>query len=142
MNYLVLVSHGNFANGLLDTLGMFTNGERTDLLAITMQKNEDTSSIKNQFTKFLSSATNEDHFIVCADIVGGSPLTAVLEVASSQGILDKCLFLGGMNLAMVLTAALLKDTLPFEVLKNELINESTQSISSVDLQVKENEEEI
>ncbi len=66
--------------------------------------------------------------ILLGDIVGGSPLTNAIEQVSNKGLIGKTMIFGGMNLAMALTATLMKDGVDTDMLKDSLINEAKDAV--------------
>ena len=60
--------------------------------------------------------------------MGGSPLTNAIEQVSNKGLIGKTMIFGGMNLAMALTATLMKDGVDTDMLKDSLINEAKDAV--------------
>ena len=116
MKYVVLVSHGTFAPGLHSVLKMLAGGEREDVISVGL---EDGMSA-DEFA--------DDEIILLGDIVGGSPLTNAIEQVSNKGLIGKTMIFGGMNLAMALTATLMKDGVDTDMLKDSLINEAKDAV--------------
>lgn len=54
MNYLILVSHGRFSEGLKDALGMFIGDEIKTVKAVGMHSGEDTAKFEERFKALLS----------------------------------------------------------------------------------------
>lgn len=106
--YEILVSHGGLAEGLNDTLKMFV-GERNDILSIGLHNGEDVASFGSRFSKMTAGIGKGDEVILLGDLIGGSLLTTAISCLQEKGILPDTVVLGGMNLAMALTAALSKD---------------------------------
>ena len=61
-------------------------------------------------------------------MIGGSPLTNAIEQISNKGLLDQTVIFGGMNLAMALTATLMKDAVDTDMLRENLINEAKDAV--------------
>ena len=70
--------------------------------------------------------------VLLADIVGGSPLTTALNVLNELGRYDNTVVLGGMNLPMALTMAVMKDNLSGEALKETVLGEAKGGIQEFD----------
>ena len=122
MRYLILVSHGTFAPGLHNALGMMAGSDRSTSLLDGM----DVDTFRANFAELVGDITPEDEIILTADIIGGSPLTTALDVLTEKGLLGKTLAIGGMNLPLVLTAAF-ADT-PLDDLEAELTGEAKDQI--------------
>ena len=105
MRYLILVSHGTFAPGLHNALGMMAGSDREDIRSTSLLDGMDVDTFRANFTELVGDITAEDEIILTADIIGGSPLTTALDVLTEKGLLGKTLAIGGMNLPLVLTAA-------------------------------------
>ena len=73
MKYVILVSHGNFAEGLLDSLKMLT-GNHDDVIAIGLKDGITADQFAIDFTEIITKIPKESEIIVLADIIGGSPL--------------------------------------------------------------------
>ncbi len=140
MKYVVLVSHGTFAPGLHSVLKMLGGGEREDVLSASMEDGMGADVFVERFEKVITPIENDDEIILLADIIGGSPLTNALDVLSKKGMLEKTVAFGGMNLAMALTASMMKDAMDMESLEASLILESQNAIQRMQLDVRDSDE--
>lgn len=133
MRYLILVSHGTFAPGLHNALGMMAGSDREDIRSTSLLDGMDVDTFRANFVELVGDITAEDEIILTADIIGGSPLTTALEVLTEKGLLGKTLAIGGMNLPLVLTAAFADADTPLEELEQELTGEAKDQIKRFDL---------
>ena len=133
MRYLILVSHGTFAPGLHNTLGMMAGSDREDIRSTSLLDGMDVDTFRANFTELVGDITAEDEIILTADIIGGSPLTTALDVLTEKGLLAHTLAIGGMNLPLVLTAAFADADTPLEELEQELTGEAKDQIKRFDL---------
>ena len=133
MRYLILVSHGTFAPGLHNALGMMAGSDREDIRSTSLLDGMDVDTFRANFAELVGDITAEDEIILTADIIGGSPLTTALEVLTEKGLLGKTLAIGGMNLPLVLTAAFADAETPLEELEQELTGEAKDQIKRFDL---------
>lgn len=133
MRYLILVSHGTFAPGLHNALGMMAGSDREDIRSTSLLDGMDVDTFRANFTELVGDITAEDEIILTADIIGGSPLTTALDVLTEKGLLGKTLAIGGMNLPLVLTAAFADADTPLEELEQELTGEARDQIKRFDL---------
>ena len=133
MRYLILVSHGTFAPGLHNSLGMMAGSDREDIRSTSLLDGMDVDTFRANFTELVGDITAEDEIILTADIIGGSPLTTALDVLTEKGLLGKTLAIGGMNLPLVLTAAFADAETPLEELEQELTGEAKDQIKRFDL---------
>lgn len=133
MRYLILVSHGTFAPGLHNALGMMAGSDREDIRSTSLLDGMDVDTFRANFAELVGDITPEDEIILAADIIGGSPLTTALDVLTEKGLLGKTLAIGGMNLPLVLTAAFADAETPLEELEQELTGEAKDQIKRFDL---------
>lgn len=133
MRYLILVSHGTFAPGLHNALGMMAGSDREDIRSTSLLDGMDVDTFRANFAEHVKDITAEDEIILTADIIGGSPLTTALDVLTEKGLLGKTLAIGGMNLPLVLTAAFADADTPLEELEQELTGEAKDQIKRFDL---------
>lgn len=128
MRYLILVSHGTFAPGLHNALGMMAGSDREDIRSTSLLDGMDVDTFRANFAELVGDITPEDEIILTADIIGGSPLTTALDVLTEKGLLGKTLAIGGMNLPLVLTAAFADADTPLDELEAELTGEAKNQI--------------
>ena len=128
MRYLILVSHGTFAPGLHNALGMMAGSDREDIRSTSLLDGMDVDTFRANFAELVGDITAEDESILTADIIGGSPLTTALDVLTEKGLLGKTLAIGGMNLPLVLTAAFADADTPLDELEAELTGEAKDQI--------------
>ena len=133
MRYLILVSHGTFAPGLHNALGMMAGSDREDIRSTSLLDGMDVDTFRATFAELVGDITAEDEIILTADIIGGSPLTTALDVLTEKGLLGKTLAIGGMNLPLVLAAAFADAETPLEELEQELTDEAKDQIKRFDL---------
>lgn len=133
MRYLILVSHGTFAPGLHNALGMMAGSDREDIRSTSLLDGMDVDTFRANFTELVGDITADDEIILTADIIGGSPLTTALDVLTEKGLLAHTLAIGGMNLPLVLTAAFADADTPLEELEQELTGEAKDQIKRFDL---------
>ncbi|MEG0469751.1 PTS sugar transporter subunit IIA [Amedibacillus sp. YH-ame10] len=137
MKYVVLVSHGQFAEGLKETLTMFL-GERDDVLAIGLHVGEDVDSLAKRMGNLLEAMNTKDEVLVLGDLIGGSPLTTMLDCLEQKGLLQNAVVLGGMNLAMALNAILMKED--FTQAKEMALKEGKEAMKEMILTNEEEED--
>lgn len=128
MRYLILVSHGTFAPGLHNALGMMAGSDREDIRSTSLLDGMDVDTFRANFAELVQDITPEDEIILTADIIGGSPLTTALDVLTEKGLLARTLAIGGMNLPLVLTAAFADADTPLDELEAEITGEAKDQI--------------
>ena len=132
MKYMMLVSHGTFAPGLHNALSMLAGEGREDILSTSLENGRGSVSV----------VKDEDELILFGDLIGGSPLTTAANVIAEKGLLSRTRMIGGMNLPLVLTAALMKDSMETEDLVGMLQDEAKDAIKEFCITTEENEDDI
>lgn len=138
MKYVILVSHGKFANGLNDALSMLA-GNREDILSVGLENGKSVDEFTALFTEKVKDISNDDDVILLGDIIGGSPLTNATNVLVNKGI--KTVILGGMNLPLALTTVLMKDTVSLDEIANQVLEQARMAMQEFKI-VEEAEEDI
>lgn len=128
MNYLLLVSHGGLAEGLRTSLAMFAEDKMEQVIAAGLKNGSSVDEFAGEFREAIASITSDNCVIVLADIVGGSPLTTALGVLEEKGLLETATVLGGMNLPMAITSAVMKDLLTGEDFVNAVLPEAQAAL--------------
>ena len=137
MKYVILVSHGTFAPGLHSVLKMLAGANREDVLSASMEDGMGAEDFVKRFEETITPVKEEDEIILFADIIGGSPLTNAMDVLSQRNLLKHTIVFGGMNLPMALTAAMMKDDMDTDTLRESLVNESRGAITELLLNLEE-----
>lgn len=138
MKYVILVSHGKFANGLNDALSMLA-GNREDILSVGLENGKSVDEFTALFTEKVKDISTNDEVILLGDIIGGSPLTNATNVLVNKGI--KTVILGGMNLPLALTTVLMKDTVSLDEIANQVLEQARMAMQEFKI-VEESEEDI
>ena len=141
MNYLVLVSHGGFAQGLKTSLAMFAADKMDQVIAVGLENGQSVDEFALVFREAVSGLTADDSVVVLADIVGGSPLTTALGVLEEKGLLQTATVLGGMNLPMAITSAVMKDMLEGPDLVSAFLPEAQAALQEFKVVQTEEEED-
>ncbi len=142
MKYILLVSHGMMAPGLHNALGMLAGEDREDILSTSLKNGMGADEFAENVRKCVSAVKEDDELLVFADLIGGSPLTTTADVLASEGILDRTTMVGGMNLPLVLSAAVTKDTMETREMIDMLIPESREMLQEFTIEVSDSEDDI
>lgn len=138
MKYVILVSHGKFANGLNDALSMLA-GNREDILSVGLENGKSVDEFVALFTEKVKDISTDDEIILLGDIIGGSPLTNATNVLINKGI--KTVILGGMNLPLALTTVLMKDTVSLDEIADQVLEQARMAMQEFKI-VEESEDDI
>ena len=141
MKYLLLVSHGGFAEGLKTSLAMFAGDKMDQIIAAGLANGKTVDDFAQDFRQAISGLTEDDSVVVLADIVGGSPLTTALGVLEEKGLLSSAIVLGGMNLPMAITSAVMKDMLDGEDFVNAVLPEAQTALQEFKVVSDDDDEE-
>ena len=128
MRYVILVSHGMFANGMHDAVKMLSGNESDEIRSIGLLRDMGADEFAVEFRKILPEMGPDDDLILFADIVGGSPLSTAANVIAEEGLLGKTLMIGGMNLPLVLTGVLSKDDMSFDEIRTEILGDAAEGL--------------
>lgn len=128
MRYVFIVSHGMLAEGMHDAVKMLSGNESDEIRSLGLARDMGADEFAARFRELLKPLQPEDEIILLADIVGGSPLSNAANVIAEEGLLERTLMIGGMNLALVLTVVLAKDDADFEEVKTDLLEEARASM--------------
>lgn len=142
MKYLLLVSHGGFAEGLKTSLAMFAEDKMDQVIAVGLKNGKTVDDFAQDFRQAISGLTAEDSVIVLADIVGGSPLTTACSVLDELGKLDDAVILGGMNLPMAITSAVMKDMLEGDAFVQAVLPEAQAALQEFKITSDDEEDDI
>lgn len=142
MKYLLLVSHGGFAEGLKTSLAMFAGDKMDQVIAIGLKDGKTVDDFAKDFRQAISGLTAEDSVVVLADIVGGSPLTTACSVLDEVGKLDDAIVLGGMNLPMAITSAVMKDMLEGDAFVQAVLPEAQAALQEFKIASDDEEDDI
>ena len=138
MKYVILVSHGKFANGLNDALSMLA-GNREDILSVGLENGKSVDEFVALFTEKVKDISTDDEVILLGDIIGGSPLTNATNVLVNKGI--KTVILGGMNLPLALTTVLRKDPVSLDEIADQVLEQARMAMQEFKI-VEESEDDI
>jgi PTS system N-acetylgalactosamine-specific IIA component len=142
MKYLLLVSPGGFAEGLKTSLAMFAGDKMDQVIAVGLKDGKTVDDFAKDFRQAISGLTADDSVVVLADIVGGSPLTTACSVLDEVGKLDDAIVLGGMNLPMAITSAVMKDMLEGDAFVQAVLPEAQAALQEFKIVSDDEEDDI
>lgn len=142
MKYVVLVSHGMMAPGVHSALEMLAGGGREDILSASLENGMGADEFAENFRSLLSVVKDEDEILMFADLVGGSPLTTAANVIAEEGLLDRTIMIGGMNMPLALSAVVMKDTMDTAELIATLLPEAREEVKEFRITAETEEDEI
>lgn len=101
MKHIVLVSHGDMAQGVKDTLEMLI-GKQETVHTVSLRADGDNIQFEKDFTKKMK-ALYEEEIIIIADLLGGTPCNVAVKNYLTN---EKVMIVAGMSLPLVIEAAM------------------------------------
>ncbi len=98
---IIIASHGEFANGILQS-GSMIFGEQENVKAVTLMPSEGPDDVKAKMKEAIASFDNQDEVLFLVDLWGGTPFNQANSLLEEHG--GKWAIVAGMNLPMVIEA--------------------------------------
>ncbi|GAB5051960.1 PTS sugar transporter subunit IIB [Pediococcus ethanolidurans] len=98
---IIIASHGEFANGILQS-GSMIFGDQKDVKAVTLKPSEGPDDIKGKLEDAVASFENQDEVLFLVDLWGGTPFNQVNGLFEAHK--DKWAIVAGLNLPMLIEA--------------------------------------
>lgn len=141
MKHVILVSHGEFADGLKNALTMLA-GNRSDLRSCGLKDGTGTDQFAETFSKTIEDLGTDDEIILLGDLIGGSPLTTACNVLAENDLIANTRVIGGMNLPLALSALLLKDAMDLDTVKDTILGEGQTALQEFVIAQESEEDDI
>lgn len=97
MKGILLISHGEMAKGMIDSISLFF-GDLEQLDYLCLNKEDNPEQFKEQMLEKISKLDSGDGVIILADILGGTPCNQ-----SAYLVKENITVLTGMNLGMLIS---------------------------------------
>ncbi|MBO0449787.1 PTS sugar transporter subunit IIB [Enterococcus sp. MJM12] len=98
---IILASHGEFAEGILQS-GAMIFGEQENVKAVTLMPSEGPDDVRAKMEAAISSFDDQDEVLFLVDLWGGTPFNQANNLFEAHK--DKWAIVAGMNLPMVIEA--------------------------------------
>lgn len=98
---IIIASHGEFANGILQS-GAMIFGEQENVKAVTLMPSEGPDDVKAKMKEAVASFDNQDEVLFLVDLWGGTPFNQANSLIEEHK--DKWAIVAGMNLPMLIEA--------------------------------------
>ena len=98
---IILASHGEFANGILQS-GSMIFGEQENVKAVTLMPSEGPDDIKAKMQEAIATFDDQEEVLFLVDLWGGTPFNQANSLFEDHK--DKWAIVAGMNLPMVIEA--------------------------------------
>lgn len=96
---IILASHGEFANGILQS-GAMIFGDQVDVAACILTPSEGPDDIRTKMEKAIAGFENQDQVLILADLWGGTPFNQANVLL--KGHEDSWAIVTGLNLPMLI----------------------------------------
>lgn len=133
MRRVLIASHGRFASGIKSSLDILL-GNSDHVSAIDAYL--DDSDLMTEVKKYLASVSDEDQVIMLSDLYGGSVNQVLFQLLGRP----KTILISGINLALVLEVAVIKDSELTDSELENLIENSRQALVVVKNEVTDHPE--
>ncbi|NFI94434.1 PTS mannose transporter subunit IIAB [Clostridium botulinum] len=98
---IILASHGEFANGIMQS-GKMIFGEQANVKAVTLMPSEGPDDLKAKMKDAIASFDNQDEVLFLVDLWGGTPFNQANGLFQEHK--DKWAIVAGLNLPMLIEA--------------------------------------
>lgn len=98
---IILASHGDFAEGILQS-GAMIFGEQENVKAITLHPNDSPENLKERMKEAIATFDNSDEILFLVDLWGGTPFNQANGLCDGHN--DKWVIVSGLNLPMLIEA--------------------------------------
>lgn len=120
MKGILLISHGELAHGMANTVAMFES-DLSQFATCVLNPSEGPDDFIRKAEKALQEVDTGDGVIVFADLFGGTPFNTVC-----GSLLDKADIVTGFNLSMILDTLAKRDTVDFKI--SQIIHAGQEAI--------------
>jgi PTS system mannose-specific IIB component len=96
---IIIASHGDFANGILQS-GEMIFGKQENVKAVTLMPSEGPDDVKAKMKEAIASFDNQDEILFLVDLWGGTPFNQANSLFEEHK--DKWAIVAGMNLPMLI----------------------------------------
>lgn len=96
---IILASHGEFANGILQSVSMIF-GEQANVKAVTLQPSEGPGDLRSKMEEAIATFESQDEVLFLVDLWGETPFNQAN--ALIEGHEDKWASVTGLNLPMLI----------------------------------------
>lgn len=135
MDKVVIVSHGNLAIGLKDSLEMII-GQNKQVFALSMGRDENPDQIAADFKKIYEEYNNnEDNFLIASDIPGGSVNSVMMNFLEKENVY----LVSGINLVFLLEFLMSNEKTIQKAIDNAILV-SKEALKEINIEIQDNEE--
>ncbi|MBI6091514.1 PTS sugar transporter subunit IIA [Clostridium perfringens] len=125
---VLVATHGEMAKGLFDAIDMIC-GTQEKFSIVSLERGQDTESFGEELGEKINELNSDEGVVVLVDLLGATPMNqSALNLYKS----DKVEVITGVNLPMVITAAMERDCFSdIKELVEKIKNDGKDSVCSV-----------
>lgn len=101
MKGMILASHGCLAEGMLDTLQIFS-GTTEQVKALCLMAGDDVSEFLERLKEAIDCVDMGDGVVIFCDLLFGSPCNCSARLLNDSAYADRITVITGMNLPMII----------------------------------------
>ena len=126
MTGILVVTHGNLASTLIETLDFIMGKEQDRVLPISIDIKEDPDNLRKKIKQGISNVSSDKGVLIFTDMFGGTPSNLAYSFLDE----GKIEVISGVNLPLLLKAVTArKKSMDMETLANLLVEHGKRSIS-------------
>jgi PTS system mannose-specific IIA component len=126
MTGILVVTHGNLASTLIETLDFIMGKEQDRVLPISIDIKEDPDNLRKKIKQAISTVSSDKGVLIFTDMFGGTPSNLAYSFLDE----GKIEVISGVNLPLLLKAVTArKKSMDMETLANLLVEHGKRSIS-------------
>lgn len=126
MTGILVVTHGNLASTLIETLDFIMGKEQDRVLPISIDIKEDPDNLRKKIKQGISKVSQDKGVLIFTDMFGGTPSNLAYSFLDE----GKIEVISGVNLPLLLKAVTArKKSMDMEALANLLVEHGKRSIS-------------
>lgn len=129
---ILLVTHGNFASGIVGASELIA-GKSQKVGAIGLFQGDTVEEFSKKIEDKINEFNIEEGVLILTDFFGGTPSNQVMKFVLKKNITAVC----GVNLGMLLEALAQRDNMALEQLANHLIKVGRTSIMNLEKKLLE-----
>lgn len=127
---ILIVGHGDFAEGLIDNSKLIV-GSQEDIDFHSLYSGDSVDEFDRVVNDKIINFLDKDGLIIFTDIYGATPFNSCCRVISNLEADDKVKIISGVSVPMLITAILERSENNLEELKNLIIESGKEGIKEV-----------
>lgn len=135
---IIIASHGNFADGILQSATMIF-GQQAEVSTVTFQASEGPDDLKNKYQRALSKFDSAEPVLFLVDLWGGSPFNVASQIVAQHS--DQMALITGVNLPILIDAFTIRDQ-PLDKVVTHLEASGQNGIRHFELPNQEEEDDL